>query len=256
MTPLLVGEIGLRELASNPWFWALVLGAIGLSWKMPRSSVAMRRLGAVVALAGVVVLAAALVVKEPISESYIQQGVFWFLAIVTIVAAGAAVTMRDAVYCAIWFALSLLGTGGLFLYQGAQFLGVATVVVYAGAIVVTFLFVVMLAQPEGHASYDRISWGWYVKPFATIASGILLGAVVATVLAIEPDSAPLLATAEQLEVNVLKPAHVAGLGAEVFSRHLISVEIAGTLLMVALVGAIVMMSRTNQSVRSEERRDA
>jgi NADH-quinone oxidoreductase subunit J len=52
----------------------------------------------------------------------------------------------------------LLGTAGLFLYQGAQFLSVATVVVYAGAILVTFLFVLMLAQPEGQAYYDRVSW--------------------------------------------------------------------------------------------------
>ena len=55
-------------------------------------------------------------------------------------------------------ALSLLGTAGLFLFQGAQFLAVATIVVYAGAILVTFLFVLMLAQPEGQASYDRVSW--------------------------------------------------------------------------------------------------
>ena len=70
----------------------------------------------------------------------------------------AAVTFRNPVYCAIWFALSLLGTAGLFLFQGAQFLGVATVVVYAGAILVTFLFVLMLAQPAGSAFYDRLSW--------------------------------------------------------------------------------------------------
>ena len=61
----------------------------------------------------------------------------------------ATVTFRNPVYCAIWFGLSLLGTAGLFLFHGAQFLAVATVVVYAGAILVTFLFVLMLAQPEG-----------------------------------------------------------------------------------------------------------
>ena len=61
-------------------------------------------------------------------------------------------------YCAVWFALSLLGTAGLFLFQGAQFLAVATIVVYAGAILVTFLFVLMLAQPNGRAYYDRVSW--------------------------------------------------------------------------------------------------
>ena len=71
------------------------------------------------------------------------------LAGVTVIAAAGAVTFRSPVYCAIWFALTLLGTAGLFLLQGAQFLGVATVVVYAGAILVTFLFVLMLAQPAG-----------------------------------------------------------------------------------------------------------
>ena len=44
------------------------------------------------------------------------------------------------------------------MLQGAQFLAVATVVVYAGAILVTFLFVLMLAQPEGRTYYDRLSW--------------------------------------------------------------------------------------------------
>ena len=80
------------------------------------------------------------------------------LAAVTVVSAAAAVTFRNPLYCAIWFGQSLLGTAGLFFFTGAQFLAVATVVVYAGAILVTFLFVLMLAQPEGKAPYDRVSW--------------------------------------------------------------------------------------------------
>ena len=51
-----------------------------------------------------------------------------------------------------------VGHGRAVLFIGAQFLAVATVVVYAGAILVTFLFVLMLAQPEGKAAYDRVSW--------------------------------------------------------------------------------------------------
>ena len=77
---------------------------------------------------------------------------------VTVISAVGAITFRNPVYCAIWFGLSLLGVAGLFFFAGAQFLAVATVVVYAGAILVTFLFVLMLAQPEGKASYDRVSW--------------------------------------------------------------------------------------------------
>ena len=70
---------------------------------------------------------------------------------------------QSCLLCAIWFAISLLGTAGLFLFEGAQFIGVATVAVYAGAIVVTFLFVLMLAQPEGLAFFDRMSWGTVPK---------------------------------------------------------------------------------------------
>ena len=51
-----------------------------------------------------------------------------------------------------------VGHGRAVFVSGAQFLGVATIVVYAGAILVTFLFVLMLAQPQGHAFYDRVSW--------------------------------------------------------------------------------------------------
>ena len=73
-------------------------------------------------------------------------------------AAVCTVTFRSPVYCAVWFAMTLTGTAGIFMVQGAQFLAVATIVVYAGAILVTFLFVLMLASPEGDAYYDRVSW--------------------------------------------------------------------------------------------------
>jgi NADH-quinone oxidoreductase subunit J len=61
----------------------------------------------------------------------------------------------------------LLGTAGLLLLAGAQFLAIATVVVYAGAILVTFLFVLMLAQPEGRAAYDRVSFESLLAAVAT-----------------------------------------------------------------------------------------
>jgi len=57
-----------------------------------------------------------------------------------------------------------LGTAGLFLLDGAQFLGVATVVVYAGAILVTFFVRADVAQPEGDAFYDRLELGHPLGP--------------------------------------------------------------------------------------------
>ena len=87
------------------------------------------------------------------------------------------ITSRSPVYSAIWFASSLLAIGALLLMNGAQFLGLATVAVYAGAIVVTFLFVLMLAQPEGHAVYDRIGWGWFPALCAAIGGSSMVAIV-------------------------------------------------------------------------------
>jgi NADH-quinone oxidoreductase subunit J len=259
-------------------------------------------------------------------EELIEWIVFAILAITAVGSSIAMVASRSAVYSAIWFAMTLLTTGGLFLYQGAQFLGVATVTVYAGAIVVTFLFVIMLAQPDGHAAYDRISWGWFAKPAAAIAAALLLAAVLHAVegigqgglreiaaaaadeLAARDEHWPLrgehladvrtvnrggetalelrltsdakkvtLKPEQEAELRLLMmdkakvplpqvrvdakrlpvaldpqaPHTMAHLGGFLMSRHLIAVEVAGTLLLAALVGAIAMLSQGAEVARRE-----
>src|SRR5690606_22724618 len=115
---------------------------------------------------------------EPLGKSgLLSLAVYLTMAVGAVASAICAVTFRSPVYCAIWFALTLLFTAGLFLFQGAQFLGLATVVVYAGAILVTFLFVLMLAQPEGHAYYDRISWEGMLS---ATAGAVLVGILTMT----------------------------------------------------------------------------
>ena len=184
--------------------------------------------------------------------------VFWTLAAITVVSAACAVTFRSPVYCAIWFAMTLLGTAGLFLFQGAQFLGVATIVVYAGAILVTFLFVLMLAQPEGHAYYDRVSWEALVSAgVGAVMIGILTmvitdafsphvvagvaedGTVSSQTLAGVVDHVTGLDVTPRQD-EILSEHHMDHLGAQLFSRHLVAVEVAGTMLLAALVGAVAI----------------
>ena len=133
----------------DPWVLSIVtlLGALGIWLMLPRvgGSGRGRLLGAVLAAAAAVLLGT----QAPRLAGGATEGVFFILAAVTVASAVATVTSPSAVYSAIWFALTLLGTAGLFLVLGAQFLAVATVAVFAGAILVTFLFVIMLAQPEG-----------------------------------------------------------------------------------------------------------
>ncbi|MEX0712190.1 MAG: NADH-quinone oxidoreductase subunit J [Pirellulales bacterium] len=222
---------------------ATVLLAAGLWLLLPRGARG-RRAGAVLVAAGLALLAWQVARFD--SRHWGAEAVFWVLAATTVVSALGAVTMRSPVYCAIWFALTLLGTAGLFLFQGAQFLGLATVVVYAGAILVTFLFVLMLAQPRGQTRYDRLSW----EALLSASTGAMLVGMLTAVLVgqtggKEPGSAAALATAisqHDREQRILHPQHVARLGGQLFSSHLVAIEVAGTLLLVALVGAVAIVS--------------
>ena len=220
---------------------ATLLLAIGLWLMLPRGAAWGRSLGAVFVAAGLGLLAA----QVPAVGPWAAQSVFFILATVTVLAAVATVTFRKPVYCAIWFGLSLVGTAGLFLFQGAQFLGVATIVVYAGAILVTFLFVLMLAQPEGQANYDRVSWG---PRLSAITGALIVGLLMLTLAAVfaSPDDAlrprPQF-DAQELGGEILADEHMAHLGAQLFSNYLIPVEVAGTLLLVALVGTVAITAQ-------------
>ncbi len=250
---------------------ATVLIAIGLWLLLPRGAMRGRMVGVVLALIG----AGLLISRLPLVDTWVSRSVFQLLAGITIVAAVATVTSRNPVYSAIWFALTLLTSGGLLFAHGAQFLGVATVVVYAGAILVTFLFVIMLAQPEGHAYYDRVTWegnlaavtGAVMVGLLTMVISVELGhstaeadyatdEEVAIALADEtvgaaPAAQPKAAEAttetpereldprmQELRGEILADEHMAKLGAQLFTRQLLAVEVAGTLLLVALVGAV------------------
>jgi len=191
-----------------------------------------------------------------------EEAVFLIVSLVAVLSAAATIVSRSPVYAAIWFALSLAGVAGVLLVLGAQFLGVATIVVYAGAILVMFLFVLMLAQPAGLAPYDRVS----NEPFlSAVAGAVLLGVLslsigrlsaspaaccgvpsrtTATPIApLQPGAVAPESRAPETAVDPLADNHVARLGGELFGRHLVAVEAAGVLLLVALIGAIAVVSR-------------
>lgn len=232
---------------ASPLLWAAICGGLGICLLVPGCSRTLRIVGALLAAVGLGLLASVL---PPLGDG-VQQVLFWILAGVTAAAAVATISMRSPVYSAIWFALTLLTTAGLFLLQGAQFLGVATVVVYAGAILVTFLFVLMLAQPQGHELYDRISWGWLPSAFASLAAVLIVGGltylVTNTSFTVSPQTIH-----ETAAGGVMDEHHMATLGSRLFSRHLVNVEVAGTLLLAALVGAVAMAIQGKQRTLAQD----
>lgn len=266
--------MSLKEIVQCPTAWALLLSAVGLWLLLPQAVKHGRTIGGLLLVIALGLFGADL----PWLANPVAQGVFWAMAAITLVAAIGCITAQSPVYSALWFAMSLLGTSGLFFLEGAQFLSVATIVVYAGAIVVTFLFVLMLAQPEGHASYDRISWGWFPRTISVLVAGgivamltLVLGglkdqakaegrdiearaALVAARDAAKPaaGSLALRKPAHGPQNDILNENHMARLGGYLFTRHLISIEVAGTLLLAALVGAVAIAIQGKQRDRVEE----
>jgi len=187
-----------------------------------------------------------------------EEAVFALVSLVAVVSAAATIVTRSPVYAAIWFAMTLAGVAGVLLILGAQFLGVATIVVYAGAILVMFLFVLMLAQPSGLAPYDQVS----SEPMlSAIAGAVLVGLLTISIgrlsaPAVADDAGQVAATSDAAVVvpdDKLLEDHVARLGGELFGRHLVAVEAAGVLLFVALVGAIAVVTRGEAAALAEGR---
>ena len=221
---------------------ATLLGAVGLALLLPRG----RRHGRV---AGVILaaVAAGLLASQMSRLGRISGDItFVILATITVVAAVGTIAVASPVYSAIWFGMTLLGSAGLFMLQGAQFLAVATVVVYAGAILVTFLFVLMLAQPEGRTRYDRLSWEALVSATTGVVIVGVLSMTLVHVFADEKLKPPVVVErAERFGPGgVLSNNHMPEVGRELYGRHLIAVEVTGTLLLVALVGAAAIVAQS------------
>ena len=259
----------------------LVLWCIGVLWLMPgRRSTSARtpRTGMLVTAAGVIAFCFAC--GRP-QSAFAEEVMFWLFGVGALLCGVLMITARNPVYGALWFALATLSTCGLFLLQQAPFLAAATVIVYAGAVIVTFLFVIMLAQQSGAAGYDqRSGQSW----LATISAFVLLGSLSLTLLSEKIDivrpvvhevavaqakenagpatrgaGAAMTIDLEPTESIPVKPGNLLskaddhhpvgnlkGLGRSLFGDYLFAVELAGTLLLIASIGAIAIAPRREQ----------
>jgi NADH:ubiquinone oxidoreductase subunit 6 (subunit J) len=157
-------------------FWPIVipvlLGLVAVYWLLPQARRQPRLWGALLGGLALVFAGWALIRAE---AELAETILFYAFAGVAVVAGALLITHSNPARAALSFALVVLSTCGLFLLQAASFLMAATVIIYAGAIVVTFLFVLMLAQQEGPSDADQRSR----EPLlATVAGFVLLGGLL------------------------------------------------------------------------------
>jgi NADH-quinone oxidoreductase subunit J len=159
---------------------------------------------------------------------------FWILGPLALAGGLGMIFSRNAVHSALWLALSMLCLGMLYLTQQAPFLGFVQIIVYTGAIMMLFLFVLMLV---GRDSSDSVVETLRGQRFAGAVLGIGFAGLVISGLAgaltgVQPRGLVI--------ENTTQGGNVARLGGELFTTYLFPFELTSALLIVAAIGAMVL----------------
>jgi NADH-quinone oxidoreductase subunit J len=153
--------------------------------------------------------------------------IFYALAAVIVAATLVAVTRRNLVHAVVYLIISFFGTAMVYYLLGAPFLGILEVIIYAGAIMVLFLFIIMMLRVERQAE-SRLSLGqWLPAAILGLAFLFLLGLLVLT----DPGAAAGLTAA------TVSPR---AFGRFLFQRYWLAVEIVSFLLLIVLIGALFL----------------
>ena len=155
---------------------------------------------------------------------------FLGLALIAVLAAIAMIASRNTVYSALFLVFNFLTVATLYLLLNAAFIAVVQITVYAGAIMVLFLFVIMLLGTERESIGGRIRWQ---MPLAIVLALALAGELAFVLLRVGIIQGPL----ADLSTEFGSPASI---GRVLFSEYLVPFEVTSILLLVAMIGAIVI----------------
>jgi len=157
---------------------------------------------------------------------------FWILGSLAVIGALGMVIARNAVHSALWLVVTMLCLGFMYVMNAAPFLGAVQIIVYTGAIMMLFLFVLMLVGRDASDSLIETLRGQRV---AAIVLGVGFAILVGTGLARSlGDTTPVGLTAANTEGNVQ------GLASLLFTRYVFAFEVTSALLITAAVGAMVL----------------
>jgi NADH-quinone oxidoreductase subunit J len=166
----------------------------------------------------------------------LQIILFFVFGITSAVSSVLMITRRNAVISALFLILNFAGLAGLYLLLNAQFIAVAQVIVYAGAIMVLFLFVIMLLRPENEKKFMEANPG--VKVFAVIIAGLIFIQLVYIIFFSHPSSVPKADVAASIKAGTIEE-----IGRELFTYYILPFEAAGFLLLAATIGALVLAKK-------------
>ncbi len=166
---------------------------------------------------------------------------FWFYGIVLIAAALAVVLVRNPVHAALFLVLSFFSAAALWLLLYAEFLALTLVLVYVGAVMVLFLFVVMMLD----INLDRLRQGFWRNLPLALAVGVLMAAEMVTLLLRNVTGGGGPAPGPDY-------SNTRALGEVIYTDYVFPFEVAAVILLVAIVAAIALTLRTRKETKYQD----
>lgn len=158
-------------------------------------------------------------------------GVFWFFAAVAVISALLCILQRSPVSAALWLVSTMFSLAAIYVLLDAQFIAAIQVLIYAGAVMVLFLFVIMLLNlREEELGPRRFTLMKLFGVFGSLYAGFLL-------------VAPMMAAGKPMTTTNPNFGTVEGVGLVVFRDYLLPFELTSILLLAAVVGAVVLAKR-------------
>jgi NADH-quinone oxidoreductase subunit J len=157
------------------------------------------------------------------------SALFYYMAVASVASALLAVTRRNPVHSMLWVLALFLHMAGIFLLLNAEFLAAVQVIIYAGAILIFYLFVLMLLDLPDETAQPRYGRHW---PFAAAAG--LSFAALGLLARVEPTSASAIAPNDPF------PGTLREVGLALFGPFALPFEMASLVLLAAIVGAVVL----------------
>jgi NADH-quinone oxidoreductase subunit J len=171
---------------------------------------------------------------------------FYLFAGVCVASAVMVIVSRNPVHSVLFLILAFVNASGLFILMGAEFLGMMLIVVYVGAVAVLFLFVIMMLDVD----FTELREGFLeYLPIGLVIGGIFLAELLLVVggWVMKPDTAKQITAA--IPTNV---SNTEALGLVLYTKYIHYFQIAGMVLLVAMIGAIVLTLRHKAKVKRQD----
>jgi NADH-quinone oxidoreductase subunit J len=168
-----------------------------------------------------------------------SQLLWWIFALTAVGGAVGTVVARSPIASLLSLVVSFFCMAGIYVLLGAHFIAAVQVIVYAGAILVLFLFVIMLLNLGNDVRSDARNLGWIVA--GSVAAGVIGWAIARAVSG--PDMVPQLGGSEAIRTAVQERNAIGAVAEPLFRDYVVAFELTSVLLLVAIVGAVLLAKR-------------